>query len=195
MHPLDICRSLRVTKRTAQLNVGQIGRIIVNHEKIPRDDGEQEEGNTWKGTLQLTSQIEMGQSALSLDTQCGTSDEHAPASNTLRSSHSTPMAKASQLSPSASTSGSAPTWFGDHPPTHEHEHRHSPQPSNTELSMEVSIPNASQLSLPNVCVIDGDVLQTEDHPQADADADGRVHSPRPSPQSSSVEPSTSDASS
>jgi hypothetical protein len=191
MRPLDICRSLRVTKRATQLNVGQIGRIIVNHEKVSRDDGAQGEGNTWKGTLQLTSQIEMGQSALSLDTQAGSSDEHAPTSNTLRSSHSTPMAKASQLSPSACTSGSASKWLGDHSPTHERERRLSPQPSNTELSMKVSIPNASQLSLPNVCAVDGDVPQTEDHPQAGADADGCVHSPSPTPQPSSAEPSTS----
>ena len=42
MRPLDICRSLGVIKRTPHLNIGQIGRIIVNHEKLPRDDREQE---------------------------------------------------------------------------------------------------------------------------------------------------------
>ncbi|KAI9572563.1 hypothetical protein HD554DRAFT_1324678 [Boletus coccyginus] len=52
-----------------------IGRIIVNNAKLPRDNGEQETGDTWRGTLQLTSQIEMGQSTLS-DTQCGSSDGH-----------------------------------------------------------------------------------------------------------------------
>ncbi|KAI9569457.1 hypothetical protein HD554DRAFT_2091264 [Boletus coccyginus] len=76
-----------------------IGRIIVNHEKLLRDDGEQEGGSTWRGTLQLTSQIEMGQSTL-LDTQSGSSD--VPSSNTLQGSLSTPMTKASQISPSGS---------------------------------------------------------------------------------------------
>jgi hypothetical protein len=132
VRPLGICRSFRVTKRTTQLNIGQIGRIVVNPEKIPRDEGEQREGSTWRATLQLTSLIEMGQSVLSLDTQCGSSDGH-PSSNTLRSSFSTSMTKASQFSPSsARTSSSGSTWVGHH--------RHSPQPSDTELSVE-SIPS------------------------------------------------------
>ena len=192
MHPLVICRSLRVTKRT-QLNVGQIGRIVVNHEKIRRDNDEQVEDSTWKGTLQLTSRIEMGQSVSSSDPECGSSDGQVPPSTTLRSL-SIPMSnlKASELSPSACTSDSASKWLGDHSPIREHERRHSPRPSNTELSMEVSIPDASQLSLSNVCAIDGDAPQTEDRPQADdADADAPVHSPSPSPRPSSVEPSTS----
>lgn len=158
VRPLDICRSLRVTKRITQLNIGQLGRTIVNAEKVPRDNDEQREGSTWRATLQLTSLIEMGQNALSsLDTQCGSSDGHArtSTSNTLRCSLSTVMTKASQFLPSsARTSGTAATWLGDH--------RHIRQPSNTntELSVDASIPST----------IDGDAPQKEDHPQADADA-------------------------
>jgi len=170
-----------------------IGRIVVNHEKIRRVEGEQGEGSTWKGTLQLTSQIEMGHSTLSVDTQSGSSNGHAPTSNTLQSSPSTPMTKTGRLSPSSCTDGSAS--LGDYSPTHEHGHRHSPQPPNTELSMKVSVPSASQLSLSNVCAISGDALQTEDRPQADADERAHSPSPSPSPQQSSPEPPTSDVSS
>ena len=167
----------------------------MNHEKVRRDEGEQGEGSTWKGTLQLTSQIEMGQSTLSLDTQCGSSGGHTPTSNTLQSSLSTPMTKAGQLSPSSCTNGSAS--LGDHSPTHEHGHRHSPQPPNMERSTKVSIPNTSQLSLSHACGITGDAPQTEDYPQADAEADERTHgpSPSPSPQQSSSELPTPDVSS
>jgi hypothetical protein len=168
----------------------------VDHEKILRANREQGEGNTWKGTLQLTSQIEMGENTLSLDPECGSSNWNVPTSDTLRSPLSTPMAKASQLSPSSAyTSDSSSKWLGDHLPTHEHEHRHSPRPSNTELSIEVPIPNASELSLSDVCAIDGGAPQTENHPQADADADGRMHSSSSSPQPSSAEPPTLEVSS
>ncbi|KAH0836902.1 hypothetical protein J3R83DRAFT_8717 [Lanmaoa asiatica] len=83
-----------------------IGRIVVNHEKIPRDEGEQREGNTWRGTLQLTSQIEMGEITLTLDTQRGSLVGGTPIS-TLQSSLPTPMTKASQLSPSDCTRNDA----------------------------------------------------------------------------------------
>ncbi|KAI9569495.1 hypothetical protein HD554DRAFT_2091597 [Boletus coccyginus] len=167
-----------------------IGRIIVNHEKLPRDDREQEEGSTWRGTLQLTSQIEMGQSTLSLDTQSGSSD--VPSSNTLQGSFSTPMTKASQISPSGSLMNySLPNWFGNHSSTDGR--RHSSQLSDTKPSAE-SISHASRLSLSTVCVNDGDTPQTADHPQADADAGGRAHSPSPSPRLSSSEPPPSEAS-
>ncbi|KAI9572013.1 hypothetical protein HD554DRAFT_1750440 [Boletus coccyginus] len=162
-----------------------IGRIIVNHEKLPRDDGEQGEGSTWRGTLQLTSQIEMGQSTLTLDTQCGSSD--GSSSNTLQSSLSTPMTKASQFSPSGSSpSDSLSKLFAHHSPSDGYGRRHSPQPLDTKPSVvSISDSDASRFSPLTVCT---DAPQTADHPKADADTDRRVHSPSPSPQRSSPGP-------
>jgi len=158
----------------------------VNHEKLPRDDGEQGEGSTWRGTLQLTSQIEMGQSTLSLDTQCGSPD--GPSSNTLQSSLSTPMTKASQFSPSGSSaSDSLSKLFVHHSPTDGCGRRHSPHPLGTKPSV-VSIPDVSRFS-PRIIHTNGDCApQMVDRPEADEDADRRTHSRSPSPQGSSPPP-------
>jgi len=159
----------------------------VNHAKLPRDNEEQEEGSTWRGTIQLTSQIEMGESTFSSDTQCGSSDGRT--SNTLRGSLSTAVSKASQLSPLGSpTSDSLPKWFGHHSPTDGYGQRHTPQPSDTKPSVEVFISNASRPSLPTSCTNDDDASQVANYPQADTDVDGRAHSPSLSPQLSSSEP-------
>lgn len=151
---------------------GQIGRIVVNHEKLPRDDGEGEqgEGNTWRGTLQLTSQIEMGQSMLSLDTQCGSSEGHTPTSRTLQGSISMPASRVSRCSPSTvCPSDSSQRWLKD---------------------------SIRRLSSTNVCTSEGDASQTENCSQ-DAGSEERVHSPSssssshpsPRPLSSELPPS------
>ncbi|KAH0836909.1 hypothetical protein J3R83DRAFT_8724 [Lanmaoa asiatica] len=173
-----------------------IGRIVVNHEKLPRDKGEQWEGNTWKGTLQLTSQLEMGGVTLTLDIPCGSSVRSTPTS-TLQSSLPTPMTKASQLSPSDRTSGDAREWFGDLPLPHGYAHRHSPQLSNAPLPVDASVPKGNQLSSSSVYTRDDDSSRTVDHPQADADADAHEtgQTPSPSPQPSSPEQPPSEVSS
>ncbi|KAG6381862.1 hypothetical protein JVT61DRAFT_476 [Boletus reticuloceps] len=162
-----------------------IGRIVVDHEKL-RDEGEEGEGNIWKGTLQLTSQIEIGESESSLDTRCGSSDGRTPTPRTLPSPLSMPMTKANQLSSSSACTGDSPQkWLGDRSPSC----GDSSEPSSTVVS-------TYRLSLPNVRKSNGDASRAKDQPWADAGE--RVHSSgsssrRPSPQSSSSEPTLSEA--
>lgn len=43
----------------------------MNHEKLQRDvSGKGEDGSTWVATVQLTSQIEMGENTLTLEDRC-----------------------------------------------------------------------------------------------------------------------------
>lgn len=175
MHPLDIRKSPSFSFTRRETNhptqtLGQIGRIIVNHEKIPRD--EQGGSNTWRGTVQLTSQIEMGESmsTLTLDSQCESST--GPTASTLQASLSTPMTKASQLSPSSvCTSNAAREWYGDIPLPHEHVRRKSPQP-----------PSAASIEV-------GGASQTEGHPRVDGDVHEHGRSPSSSSQPASVKAS------
>ncbi|KAH0836432.1 hypothetical protein J3R83DRAFT_8037 [Lanmaoa asiatica] len=171
-----------------------IGRIVVNHEKIPRDEGGEREGNTWSGTLQLTSQIEMGEITLTQDTQHGSSIGGTPRS-TLKDSLPTPMTKASQLSPSDCTSDDARKWLGDPPLPPGSVRGRSPQPSNTSLPVDASVPKPNQLSPSSVFTREDDASRTVDHPQADADAHEHGHSPSPSPQPSSSKQPPSEVSS
>ncbi|KAF8448721.1 hypothetical protein L210DRAFT_855316 [Boletus edulis BED1] len=168
-----------------------IGRIVVDHEKL-RDEGEEGEGNIWKGTLQLTSQIEIGENELSLDTRCGSSDGRTQTSRTLSSPLSMPMSKANQRSSSSACTGDSPQkWLGDRSPSCGDETQHSSEPSCTVVSAEVS---TCRLSLPNVRKSNGDAPRAKDRPRADAGE--RTHSSGSSlasPRSSSLEATLSEA--
>ncbi|KAF8127050.1 hypothetical protein EV363DRAFT_1433920 [Boletus edulis] len=167
---LMLC-SLNVIKPTMSGNITyywlvcvlwiSIGRIIVNHEKLPRDEGEQGEGNTWRGTLQITSQIEMGESTLSLDTQSGSS-ARTPTSKTLESSLSMPMIKTGQLpSSTASPSDSSRKCLSDRSSFRGLGDRCSLQPPNSRSS------SIRRLSRPNICAGDSGTPPSGDHLPAD----------------------------
>ena len=119
--------------------------------------------------MQLTSQIEMGDSVLSIDSACSVTD--GPAESTLQESISTHMTKASQLSPSSvCTSHGPPTWFGDVPDGYV---QRSKSPRSLGASGDVStLPGSSRAS--------GSGSRVEVDSRADGDVCGRPSaSPRP----------------
>ena len=125
----------------------QVGRIIVNHEKLQREASEKGEGSTWTGTLQLTSQIEIGENTLTMETQFARSNWSTPASSILHASRST------LSSPSVCTSGGGSEWLGDHPRLHE---GRSLRASSTRVEppLEVHASDESQLSPTSDCTSD-----------------------------------------
>ena len=100
-----------------------------------------EEGDTWQGTVQLTSQIEMGENRLTTESQREPSDQNAPVTNVLQSPLSTPMTNPSHLS---SSSSGGPERLGD--PPRLHEDRRSSQPSRTRLEPPLEYPRPMRAS-------------------------------------------------
>ena len=175
--PLDICKFLVSihTSPNEPLNStwSQIGRVVVNHEKIPPAESEQ---------LQLTSKIEIGESTSSVDTQFNSSGGRSPTSETLQGSASP---QANQLSPSSVVSQSFRNWPGDPSPVDGQRRRQPPtsRPSSTELPIEVSM---RRLSSSNIRKSSDDAPQTNDHPRPDAEHRGHSRTPSPQPSSSEL---------
>jgi len=61
-----------------------IGRVVINHEKLPRED--EEGGNPWKDALQITSLIELGEISQLSKEPDGSSTQPPWSGNTSRSS-------------------------------------------------------------------------------------------------------------
>ena len=138
----------------------QVGRIVVNHEKIPSAGSELGEGDPWKGTLQLTSQIEMGQSTLSVDTQSGSFSGHSPTPKMPQGSASSPICEQECRQPPTSRPSSTelPTEVSvcrlsssiprtkDHPQPDAEHRGHSPTSSPRSSSSELPSPQVSSFS-------------------------------------------------
>ncbi|KAG9312061.1 hypothetical protein JVU11DRAFT_7342 [Chiua virens] len=165
-----------------------IGRLVVDHQKIYLAEPEGDEHGTWKGSVQLTSMIEVGESVWSLDTEVS-SDVRTPSTGTLKVALSTPMTKASELSPSSCSSDGTRQWYGDHPFGDDvSQNRNSLRPSAMQMltlaSEAPSLPSSSAAS-------SEDASQAEEYHSADTVASGKEgrNSPRPS-NTTAVEEST-----
>ncbi|KAG9308039.1 hypothetical protein JVU11DRAFT_12606 [Chiua virens] len=157
-----------------------LGSIIVDHEQIPRDDDERGQDNIWRATVQLTSQIEMGESTLTEELSESWRGTHTSSSNTLRSSPSTPTTNVTQLSPSSicTSDSGEPRYFGDHP----HLNVRQPIPRRPRIMTRLSLTKTSQPSPSAASTSDSAQRWLEEYLRAHGDGDDQKSSPSlPSP--------------
>ena len=134
--------ALYIIKQTTQCDSGQTGRIIVNHEKVRRDSGGKFD-DTWSGTLQITSQMEMGEHALTEESKHVRPIKYTPSGKVSGSPPLASVSKASQLSSPSSTCGQK--WLCDCP--HLDKLQRNPRPrARPVLYLDIPVAKESELS-------------------------------------------------